>query len=35
MAYGFAARDVLTNILGSYYGKDRFKPGMTHAYRQG
>lgn len=28
IAYGFAARDILTNILGSYYGKDRFKPGM-------
>jgi len=29
LAYGFAARDVLTNILSSFYGKDRFKPGMT------
>ncbi|MBL8002893.1 MAG: mechanosensitive ion channel [Flavobacteriales bacterium] len=29
IAYGFAARDILTNILSSYYGKDRFKPGMT------
>lgn len=28
IAYGYAARDILTNILGSYYGKDRFKPGM-------
>ncbi len=28
IAYGFAAREILTNILGSYYGKDRFKPGM-------
>ena len=28
IAYGHAARDVLSNILGSYYGKDRFKPGM-------
>jgi small-conductance mechanosensitive channel len=28
IAYGFAARDVLTNILGSYYGKDRFSVGM-------
>jgi len=28
IAYGFAARDILTNILSSYYGKDRFKPGM-------
>lgn len=28
LAYGFAARDVLTNILSSFYGKDRFKPGM-------
>lgn len=28
IAYGFAAKDILTNILSSYYGKDRFKPGM-------
>ncbi len=28
VAYGFAARDILTNILGSYYGSERFKPGM-------
>jgi len=28
IAYGFAARDILTNILSSYYGKDRFKVGM-------
>jgi hypothetical protein len=28
IAYGFAAREILTNILSSYYGKDRFKPGM-------
>ena len=28
IAYGFAARDILTNILSSYYGKDRFQPGM-------
>lgn len=28
IAYGFAARDVLTNVLGSYYGKDRFRSGM-------
>lgn len=28
IAYGFAARDILTSILSSYYGKDRFKPGM-------
>jgi Conserved TM helix/Mechanosensitive ion channel len=28
IAYGFAARDILTNILSSYYGKDRYKPGM-------
>ena len=27
-AYGFAAREILTNILSSYYGKDRFKTGM-------
>ncbi|HRH70831.1 MAG: mechanosensitive ion channel [Flavobacteriales bacterium] len=29
VAYGFAARDILTNILGSYYGSERFKPGMV------
>lgn len=28
VAYGVAARDVLSNILGSYYGNERFKPGM-------
>jgi small-conductance mechanosensitive channel len=28
IAYGFAAKDILTNILSSYYGKDRFKAGM-------
>jgi small-conductance mechanosensitive channel len=28
IAYGFAARGILTNILSSYYGKDRFKKGM-------
>ncbi|MFZ1686162.1 MAG: hypothetical protein WAU70_01995 [Flavobacteriales bacterium] len=28
IAYGFAAREILTNILSSYYGRDRFKPGM-------
>jgi small-conductance mechanosensitive channel len=28
IAYGFASRDILTNILGSFYGKDRFEPGM-------
>lgn len=28
IAYGFAAKEILTNILSSYYGKDRFKPGM-------
>lgn len=28
IAYGFAARDILANILSSYYGKDRFTPGM-------
>lgn len=28
IAYGFAAREILANILSSYYGKDRFKPGM-------
>ena len=29
LAYGFAARDVLTNILSSFYGRGRFNPGMT------
>lgn len=28
IAYGFAARDLMTNILSSFYGKDRFKTGM-------
>lgn len=28
IAYGFASRDVLTNLLGSFYGRDRFEPGM-------
>ncbi|MCB0794341.1 MAG: mechanosensitive ion channel [Flavobacteriales bacterium] len=28
IAYGFAARDIFTNILSSYYTRDRFKPGM-------
>ena len=28
VAYGLASRDVLANMLGSYYGKERFKPGM-------
>lgn len=28
VAYGFASKDILTNILSSYYGKDRFHPGM-------
>jgi uncharacterized protein YacL len=28
IAYGFAAKDILTNILSSYYGKERFKAGM-------
>lgn len=28
IAYGFAAKEILANILSSYYGKDRFKPGM-------
>ena len=27
-AYGLASRDILTNILSSYYGKDRLQPGM-------
>lgn len=28
VAYGIASRDILTNILSSYYGKDRYRPGM-------
>lgn len=28
VAYGMASRDILTNILSSYYGKDRFSPGQ-------
>ncbi|MCB9170131.1 MAG: mechanosensitive ion channel [Flavobacteriales bacterium] len=28
IAYGTASREILTNILSSYYGKDRFRPGM-------
>lgn len=28
VAYGMASRDILANMLGSYYGKERFKPGM-------
>lgn len=28
ISYGFASRTILTNILSSYYGKERFKPGM-------
>lgn len=28
IAYGFASRDVLTNLLGSFYGRDRFEAGM-------
>lgn len=28
VAYGIASRDILSNILGSYYAKERFKPGM-------
>ncbi len=28
LAYGVAARAVLRNFLGSYYGNERFKPGM-------
>lgn len=28
VAYGFAAREILTNILSSYYGKDRFREGQ-------
>ena len=29
IAYGFAARDILTNMLSSFYGKDRFRQGQT------
>ncbi|MCB0770462.1 MAG: hypothetical protein KDC00_08660 [Flavobacteriales bacterium] len=28
ISYGAASRTILTNILSSYYGKERFKPGM-------
>lgn len=28
IAYGFASREILSNILGSFYGKDRFEAGM-------
>jgi len=28
ISYGFASRDILTNVLSSFYGKDRFKVGM-------
>lgn len=28
VAYGMASRDILTNILSSYYGKERFLPGQ-------
>lgn len=28
VAYGIASRDILANILSSYYGKDRYHPGM-------
>ncbi|HQV74787.1 MAG TPA: mechanosensitive ion channel [Flavobacteriales bacterium] len=28
LAYAYASRDILTNILSSFYGKERFKPGM-------
>ncbi len=28
IAYGFASKDILQNILSSYYGRDRMKPGM-------
>ncbi|HPQ58756.1 MAG: mechanosensitive ion channel [Flavobacteriales bacterium] len=28
IAYGLAARGILTNILSSYYGRDRIKPGQ-------
>jgi small-conductance mechanosensitive channel len=29
VAYGMASRDILTNILSSYYGRDRFSVGQT------
>ncbi len=29
IAYGFAARDILTNILSSFYGRDRFTVGQV------
>ena len=29
LAYAFAARDILTNILSSFYGKGRFSEGQT------
>ena len=29
IAYGFASREILTNILSSYYGKDRYLVGQT------
>ncbi|MFT3885358.1 MAG: mechanosensitive ion channel [Flavobacteriales bacterium] len=29
VAYGMASKDILTSILGSYYGKDRFEPGQV------
>ncbi len=28
VSYGFASRDILTNILSSYYGRERFHPGQ-------
>lgn len=28
LAYAYASRDILTNILSSFYGKERFKTGM-------
>ncbi|MFT4660574.1 MAG: hypothetical protein ACI8XB_000842 [Patiriisocius sp.] len=29
ISYGFASKEILTNVLSSFYGKDRFKVGMT------
>jgi small-conductance mechanosensitive channel len=28
VAYGFASRDILSNMLSSYYGRDRFHVGQ-------
>lgn len=34
VAYGIAAREILTNILSSYYGKDRFREGQVIRIQQ-